>query len=485
MADLPPLPASVRKVCVLLPDYSTSTVDYQHYDPPRNLSAWLPDVEVDHVFLNKLTTYRQLKALSGKGYDIFVSLCEGYLEWTVPSVDVIYFLEQLGLPFTGPSSLLYDPSKELMKYVAYTRGVDVPRHTVVSSVSEAEAAGRTLPFPLFVKPAKSGDSLGVDEDARVVNMEELVRQVDRLLPEFPELLVEEYISGREFTVLVVRNPGRNGTHAYRPVEYQFPEGQAFKTYALKTSSLHPGANVPVMDEPLSERLKEAAREVFEGFGGVGYARLDFRMNEAGRLCFLEINFTCSVFYPEGYEGSADHILKGDGEGRAGFLQRIIAEGLDRHQRNRKKYRIKGSPLSGYGIYAAEDLPRNTLVFRGEERAQRLATRGHVEKTWGVKDLENFRRYAYPVSQEVFLLWDENPAEWAPQNHRCEPNTAYRGLDVIALRDITEGEELTLDYADFLDTHMEPFTCTCGSPHCRGQITGKPLNSVTRNESEGK
>ncbi|MBS1567144.1 MAG: hypothetical protein JST39_22365, partial [Bacteroidetes bacterium] len=114
------------KVCVLQPDYSTSGVDYKNYDPPRDLARLLPNDTVDHVFLNKLYTYRQLKELKNKGYDIFVNLCEGYLEWDVPSIDVIYTLELLNMPHTGPSTLLYDPPKELMKYVAHTEGVHSP-----------------------------------------------------------------------------------------------------------------------------------------------------------------------------------------------------------------------------------------------------------------------------------------------------------------------------------------------------------------------
>ena len=55
------------KVCVLQPDYSTTDVDYKNYDPQRELTSLLPDDVVDHVFLNKLTTYRQLKDLSKKG----------------------------------------------------------------------------------------------------------------------------------------------------------------------------------------------------------------------------------------------------------------------------------------------------------------------------------------------------------------------------------------------------------------------------------
>jgi len=55
------------KVCVLQPDYSTSGVDYKNYDPARDLTRLLPNDTVDHVFLNKLYTYRQLKELKNKG----------------------------------------------------------------------------------------------------------------------------------------------------------------------------------------------------------------------------------------------------------------------------------------------------------------------------------------------------------------------------------------------------------------------------------
>jgi len=473
----------IMKVCVLQPDYSTSAVDYQYYDPKRDLSRLLSGDEVDHVFLNKLTTYKQLKALENKGYDIFVNLCEGYLEWEVPSIDVIYTLELLDLPFTGPSTLLYDPPKELMKYVAYCEGITTPSYLLVETMEDAEKIADRISYPLFVKPAKAGDSLGIDDQSLVHDREGLLSKVGAILPEYPQLLVEEYIDGREFTVLVAANTDGKTSTAFRPVEYIFPEGFAFKTYALKTSELHPNANVPVPDGELNDRLKDAAQRIFKGFNGLGYARLDFRANKDGKLFFLEINFTCSVFYNQGYEGSADYILLYDGIGQAGFLRHMIAEGIARHRRTHKKHRIRGNSIAGYGIYATMDIAAGEAIFNGEGRSQRMITRRHVEETWKENEKETFRRYAYPISTEVFLLWDENPYEWAPQNHSCDPNSAYDGLDVLALRPIVKGEELTLDYATFLDEHMEPFDCKCGSPKCRGRVTGIPGNSVTLRESK--
>lgn len=467
---------------MLQPDYSTTKVDYQYYDPPRNLSPLLPDAEVDHVFLNKLTTYKQLKALQHKGYDIFVNLCEGYLEWEVPSIDVIHSLNLLQLPFTGPTADLYDPPKELMKYVAYCEGVATPSYVPISSLEDIDTALAQLQFPLFIKPAKAGDSLGVDAASLVHTRDELAAKIEASLPEYPDLLAEEYISGREFTVLIAANADGKTATVCKPVEYIFPTGFAFKTYALKTSELHPNANIPCTDPVIEKQLRDAAEKIFKGFNGKGYARLDFRMNAGGQLYFLEINFTCSVFYKDGYEGSADFILKYDGIGQEGFLRHIIAEGMARHQRFQKKYIVKGNSLAGYGIYAKENIRANELIFSGEGRSQRIITRRFVEKNWSDKEKLTFARYAYPLSNEVFLLWDDDPAAWAPQNHSCQPNTAYDGLNVIAITDIRPGQELTLDYASFLDEHMEPFECRCGAPACRGLIKGQPGNSVTSREN---
>jgi D-alanine-D-alanine ligase len=471
------------KICVLQPDYSTSLVDYQNYDPRRNLTSLLPEAEIDHVFLNKLTTYKQLKELSKKNYDIYVNLCEGYLEWEIPSIDVIYSLELLNLPFTGPTTKLYDPPKELMKYVAYCEGVKIPAYAPIEKEKDIEESVRGLSFPLFVKPAKAGDSLGIDQHSLVQDINELRQKVHDIIDEYGPLLAEEYIAGREFTVLVAANTIVKKCTVFKPVEYIFPAGREFKTYALKTSELHPDCNVPCNDMELDARLRDAAERIFNGFNGVGYARLDFRVNDKNEIFFLEINFTCSVFYKDGYEGSADFIIKYDGIGQSGFLKHIIAEGIGRHQRRLKPYTMKGNSISGFGIYANRFVPCNELIFNGESRPHRLVTRRHVEKNWSDNEKLMFGRYAYPLSKEVYLLWDEDPAEWAPQNHCCQPNTIYDGLNVIALRDIQKGEELTLDYASFLDEQMESFQCRCGAPNCRGLIMGINNNSVTDREQK--
>ncbi|MFY8128420.1 MAG: SET domain-containing protein-lysine N-methyltransferase [Chitinophagaceae bacterium] len=467
------------KICVLLPDYSTTAVDYQNYDPIRNLQPLLPNDVVDTVLLNKLTTYKQLQQLKSKNYDIFVNLCEGYLHWEVPSIDVIHSLELLNLPYTGPNATLYDPPKNLMKYVAYCAGVNFPKYVAVSQVADIQNIEQSLNFPLFVKPSKEGDSVGISNTSLVKNYNQLKLQVELLLTQFNELLVEEYINGREFTVLVAANAITNNVDAFTPIEYIFTSEVPFKTYELKTSSLHPNANKPVDNESLKIELQKAAVNIFKAFNGVGYARLDFRMDENGTLYFLEINFTCSVFYENGYEGSADYILNNSSIGKAGFLQQIIHEGLHRHQQKQKPFYAKGSSKAGFGIYASRNIIAGEVVFKGEEKAQRIVTKPFVDKYYNPQQLQDFAAYAYPISEQVYILWDEDATQWAPQNHSCNANTAYVGLNVIATKNIVANEELTLDYETFLNESAQPFNCNCGAPNCRKIIKGKKGNTVER------
>ena len=459
------------RICVLQPSYAGSSCDYQHYDQRRDLSHLLPEHEFHHEFLDKISAFSQIKARQRQGFDVYVNLCEGYRDSDVPSIDVIHALEDLNLPFTGPSSRLYDPPKDLMKLVAISSGVGVPAWEVVDPGDDVLAAAKALQLPLFVKPSAYGDSMGIDEHSLVATPEELQRQVAAKLPEFGRLLVEEYVDGREFTVLVMAGPDpARPPAALTPIEFIFPPGPHFKTYDLKVTQFHPECNVPCTEPDLADRLKAAAIQVFTGFTGEGYARMDFRVDTAGRIFFLEANFTCSVFYPQGYQGSADYILAFDGIGQAGFLRAIIDEGLARHARRQLPYAVKPSG-DGFAMFAARDLPCGSVAFEGEGKPQRIVTRSHVERTWSAEDREVFYRYAYPISPDVFVLWDTEPTGWAPQNHSCDPNTEFVGLNLVARRDIRSGEELTVDYATFYDRHMTPFDCECGSRNCRRRVFG--------------
>ncbi|MFI5245855.1 MAG: hypothetical protein ACHQQR_11545 [Gemmatimonadales bacterium] len=323
------------KVCVLQPSYEGSDVDFGKYDRPRDLAPLLPGSQVEHVFLRKATVFRRLRELRRQGFDVFVNLCEGEPDWDIPSIDVIHSLDRLDLPYTGPTAELYHPPKDLMKRVARRAGVAVPESVLAKSAGDVARAAKTLRFPLFVKPNYGGESLGIDAKSICANETQLACRGQAIIDEFDEAIIDEFVAGREFSVLVSGSPDpREEPLALRPLEFLFPPGERFKTYLLKASQYLPDNNVPVTDAALDRGLRAAALAVFRGFDGVGYCRMDFRLGEDAVVRLIDVNFTCSVFYAAGSYGTADYILAHDGLGQAGFLRRIIDEGIARHRRSR-------------------------------------------------------------------------------------------------------------------------------------------------------
>ncbi len=456
--------------------------EHAQYDPPRDLTHLAPDWSFTHIFLHKATIYTQLKDAKKQNFDIYVNLCEGQLTWDIASVDVIHALESLGLPYTGPTPELYEPRKDALKLVARYAAVRSPRYAAVSSVEEVTRAIRTLRYPLFVKPNGSGDSWGIDEASFCHDAQSVALKARELLAQHDSVLIEEYVCGREFSVLVAADPSNPKTPiAYPPIEFRFPEGHDFKTYDLKNTQFLPAQNIRVTDAGLEETLSGAARRFFLTYGGIGYCRMDFRLDDEGEPNILDANFTCSVFYPDKYLGTADYILKLDNAGAPGFLRHIVAEGIARWKARQNAYAVRNDGVSGLGIEAARKIARGEIVFKGEERSQRIATKRWVENTWNAAEKVTFAEYAYPLDDEVFILWSDDPLEWSPQNHSCDPNCAYDGLNVIALRDIAFGDELTLDYADFCSETSAQFQCGCGASNCRGLVRGSPGNSVASRE----
>jgi D-alanine-D-alanine ligase len=111
-----------------------------------------------------------------------------------------------------------------------------------------------------------------------------------------------------------------------------------------------------------------------------------------------------------------------------------------------------------------------VVERYEERAATLVTRTQARRAWTGHRRRWFEQYAWPLTDETHVMWSADPEEWRPVNHSCDPTTWLEGLDVVARRDIAEGEELTMDYATFCGPEMEQFECYCGAPECRHVIT---------------
>jgi hypothetical protein len=99
--------------------------------------------------------------------------------------------------------------------------------------------------------------------------------------------------------------------------------------------------------------------------------------------------------------------------------------------------------------------------------------GRIVSTDELDELpEDIRRHTVQVEEGLYLA-SHGPDE-GPDfiNHSCEPNAGLEGqIAIVALRRILPGEEVTIDYAMCDGSPYDEFDCACGSPICRGRVTG--------------
>lgn len=161
--------------------------------------------------------------------------------------------------------------------------------------SYIEKAEENLGYPMFVKPCKSGSSQGV---SKAENREELVNAVNLALKHDSKVLIEEAIIGRELECAVFEKNGNiTCSNAGEAVA-----GDVFYSYEAKYNNADSKTVLnPDIPEGVNEKVKDYAEKIFRVLGCSGLSRVDFFMEESGRVIFNEINtlpgFTQISMYP--------------------------------------------------------------------------------------------------------------------------------------------------------------------------------------------
>ena len=190
-------------------------------------------------------------------------------------------LECLGIPYTGSgvlaSALAMD--KLRTKQVWQSLGLPTPRHAVLASAADCERAAGELGFPLIVKPAHEGSSIGM---ARVENLDALLAAWQDARRYDPQVLVEQWISGPEFTIAMLRGevlpPIRLGTT------------HTFYDYEAKYLADDTRYQIPCgLDVDKEEELKALTARACEALGVRGWGRADVMQDAAGQFWLLEVN----------------------------------------------------------------------------------------------------------------------------------------------------------------------------------------------------
>ena len=251
----------------------------------------------------------------------------------IPTFDqnVVSYLELLRLPYTGcnPRGLILARDKALSKKLLAYHRVPVPEFTVVRP-GRRPVLAKKLTYPLIVKSLFYEASTGISQASVVENAEQLTRRVTFIHERLETAaIVEQFIDGRELYVGVIGNERLDVFPVWEMSFDKMPENRwKIATERVKWSTQYQKRHGIMtdharLDEVISSQLQRLAKRAYRALDLSGYARIDVRMDESGRMYVLEANPNPNLAYGEDFAESAE--MRGMQYER--LLDRIIALGL--------------------------------------------------------------------------------------------------------------------------------------------------------------
>lgn len=223
-------------------------------------------------------------------------------------------LELSGVPYVGSGVLAsaVGQDKEYMKRVFTSFGLKVGPYLVIRprewQHDESGARARIVEFagehgwPLFVKPARAGSSIGITKVDDLSGLDEAIAEAQR---HDPKILVEAALRGREIECGVLEF--EDGPRASLPAEIPPPDTHAYYDFEAKYIDSTPGlVPAPLTDEETAE-VRRLAVEAFDAASCEGLVRADFFLTEDGEFVINEINtmpgFTPISMYPQMWQAT--------------------------------------------------------------------------------------------------------------------------------------------------------------------------------------
>ena len=241
---------------------------------------------------------------------IVLNWCEG-IEGISNSFDRIPpVLEELGFAYTGSNAwtLAITQDKAATKIILDRLHIPTPAWRAFSSSDQVEDWNI---FPAIVKPAAEHCSFGITDGAVVSNLDELRARVNMIVQAYGgEVLVEDFIEGREFNVSI----WGNGKPAPLPLyEIDFSDipdpHQRLVDYDAKWtkgsfSYEHTPSRCPAsVDDELAERIRSVAMAAYRAFRLRDYGRIDLRVRD-GQPYVLDVNSNCDITIDGGFAKTA-------------------------------------------------------------------------------------------------------------------------------------------------------------------------------------
>ncbi|MGD0336262.1 MAG: ATP-grasp domain-containing protein [Candidatus Omnitrophota bacterium] len=232
-----------------------------------------------------------MEKIDSLSVDIVFNISEGISGRNRES-QVPILLEMAGIPFVGADALTLGVTldKIMAKKIFIAEKLPTPKFFSVDNAEELTNADHCK-FPLIVKPRFEGSSKGLSEDSRVKNMEELKKQVAFVTSTYKQpALVEEFISGQEFTVAIVGNdPAEVMPVVQIKIDGRLQLEDKFYTFARITSDRLEYICPAHITKEMENKLKDLALRAFKAVECRDFGRVDFRVDKDSNPYVLEIN----------------------------------------------------------------------------------------------------------------------------------------------------------------------------------------------------
>ncbi len=258
------------------------------FDPPATIEALaqaLASHGHDVVRLGNANTLLRAHPRPGD-VDLVFNIAEG-TDGRCREASVPTLLELWSIPYVGadPLALSLGLDKVMTKRIALACGLPTPRWTAIESPDHAQTAS-VPPFPLIIKPRWEGSGRGIDAGAVARDRPALVERARWLWAACPgPMLVEEFLPCGELTVCVI---GNDPPRAYPPIQRSLDPTSRLSCHVVRPAPItveHP----VVLDAVCDTQARAIALTMFEALGCRDVARVDLRIDAAGRPSFLEIN----------------------------------------------------------------------------------------------------------------------------------------------------------------------------------------------------
>lgn len=209
--------------------------------------------------------------------------------------------EMLGLNYSGstPSTVALMNNKYFTKKVVGDL-VKTAEDVFVDNSSNLDyKIDKINHYPVIVKPNGEGGSYGIYQDNVVFNKDSAIKQAQKLLNVYSEILLEEMIPGTEITNLIIGNKHNymlNEIVVYKTYG-QFEHTNLVRDIKIKTQNISETFPISAYtnDNDLIKKIKNTTISIFEKLGCRDIARVDYKINLNGELVFLEINSNPSLY----------------------------------------------------------------------------------------------------------------------------------------------------------------------------------------------